>query len=435
MLKKVLANTSWLASEKVTTMGANLVVALVLARSLSPAGYGGLSYLLAIAALVGPLTSLGLNAIITRELINTPERQNLIMATASSFRLGGAAIGASICLLLAITGWGLSGSLDQWGMAVLALGNVFTAFHVIEFWFQAHVAAKSVARMRVTVIMFFSFAKISAALSGASLLLICALFALETAFIGLGFIYIYRKASGAIQWHELDMSYGWQLLRQGFWLVLSGIASVIYLKVDQVMLAQMVDREAVGIYAVAARMSEVWYFFATAIVISLFPALLGLRKTNIERYHQRLQQISDVLFTAAFLLAILISLVATPLISILFGKEYLPAAAILTIHIWASVFIYMRALVSKWLIAESLLAFSLVSHGVGALVNVAVNWYLIPLYGGVGAAWATVLSYLVASYLAFWFASSTRPIARVMTRSLYLPFTFGYRYWKRAQYA
>ncbi|MDP4536904.1 flippase [Alkalimonas collagenimarina] len=430
LLKKVLANTSWLASEKVITMAANLLVALLLARSLNPEGYGSLSYLLAIIALVGPLTSLGLNAIITRELVNQPERNDAIMATASGFRLLGAGVGTALCLILAVTGWGLSGAVDQWAMAMLALANLLTAFHVIEFWFQAHVAAKAVARMRVSVIVLFSIAKIIAALSGAGLLLICGLFALEMACIGIGFMLIYRRAQGAIQWNELDASYGLQLLKQGFWLVLSGIAAVIYLKVDQVMLAQMVNREAVGVYAVAARLSEVWYFFATAIAISLFPALLKLKQTNPDRYQQRLQQICDVLFVAALVLAIGITLIATPLVRILFGQDYLPAAAILTIHIWGSVFIYMRALVSKWLIAEHLLAFSLVSHGLGALINIAANWYLIPLYGGIGAAWATILSYLVASYIAFWFASSTRPIAKVMTRSLLLPFTLGYRYWR-----
>lgn len=430
MLIKVLTNTSWLASERILTMAASLLVALVLARSLNPAGYGSLSYLVAIVALFGPFTSLGLNAIITRELVNSPQRQHTIMATASGFRLAGAVFGTFICLLFALTGWGLVGPTDQWALAMLALANVFTAFQVIEYWFHSHVAAKAVAHMRLPIIIIFSLAKIVAALNGASLLFICSLFALETAFIGLGFILIYCRAGGPIKWRALDIKYGLRLLKQAFWLVLSGVAAVIYLKVDQVMLAQMISREAVGVYAVAARLSEVWYFFATAIAISLFPALLKLRQNNAQRYQQRLQQICDILFVVALLLAIGVSILATPIVNMLFGKEYQAAAAILTIHIWASVFIYMRALVSKWLIAESLLAFSLLSHGVGAIVNIIANWYLIPLYGGVGAAWATVLSYLVASYLAFWLAASTRPIALVMTNSLLLPFTLGYRYWR-----
>lgn len=430
LFKKVFANASWLASEKVISMAANLLVAMLLARSLSPFGYGSLSYLLAIISLLGPLSSLGFNAIITRELVNNPQNNDAIMATASGFRLFGSGIGTLLCLIFAFTGWGGAGSEDQWAMAMLALANLLTAFHVVEFWFHAHVAAKSVARMRVAVIIFFSIVKVVAALSGAGLLLICGLFAMEMACIGIGFILIYYQAQGCLKWREFDFSYGFQLLKQGFWLVLSGIAAVIYLKVDQVMLAQMVSREAVGIYAVAARLSEVWYFFATAITMSLFPNLLKLKQINTERYQMRLQQICDTLFVVALVLAVGISLIASPLVSILFGKDYIPAAAILSIHIWASIFVYMRALVSKWLLAEHLLKFSLLSHGLGALINIAANWYFIPLYGGIGAAWATLLSYLVASYIAFWFAASCRPIAKVMSFSILLPLTLGYRYWK-----
>jgi PST family polysaccharide transporter len=89
----------------------------------------------------------------------------------------------------------------------------------------------------------------------------------------------------------------------------------------------------------------------------------------------------------------------------------------------------MRALVSKWLIAEHLLKFSLISHGLGAVINITANYLLIPSFGGVGAAYATVLSYAVASYLTFWLHPSTIPIAKIMSRSLILPLTLGKRYW------
>jgi PST family polysaccharide transporter len=117
------------------------------------------------------------------------------------------------------------------------------------------------------------------------------------------------------------------------------------------------------------------------------------------------------------------------LIPILFGEAYSESASILTIHIWAGLFVVMWALVSKWLIAEHLLKFSLVSHGNASVINVAANYFLIPSFGGIGAAYATVLYYAFASYVTFWLHPSTIPIAKVMTRSFILPFTFGQRYW------
>ncbi|GIU01844.1 flippase [Shewanella algidipiscicola] len=431
-IKKALANTSWLVSEKVISMSANLLVSLALARSLGPEGFGSLSYLIALVALVAPLAALGLNAIITRELVNDPDNRDKIIASATFFRLIGALTGTLVCVLLAVNGWGVSSDVASHGLILLAIANIFYAFNVLEFWFQAQVAARQVVRMRLSVILIFASLKLVAVAMSASLLTIVAIFAAETLVLGIGFVVIYSFYASPIRVSSVDFSYGLGLLKQSYWLILSGIAAVIYLKVDQVMLENMVGTEAVGIYAVAARLSEVWYFFADAVVITLFPALLALKKKQLfDAYQVKLQQISDLLFVCAFIIAIAVSLVAKPAIVILFGQEYLQSAFILQLHIWAGLFIFMRALVSKWLLSEHLLAFSLLSHGLGAVINVIANLMLIPLYGAKGAAIATVFSYFIASYIAFWISPKTRDIARIMSRSLLLPFTLGHRYWPK----
>ncbi len=112
---------------------------------------------------------------------------------------------------------------------------------------------------------------------------------------------------------------------------------------------------------------------------------------------------------------------AAPLVSALFGAEYAAAAPVLALHIWAGVFIFMRALLSRWLVAEDLLRFSLVTHLAGAVINVVGNLILIPRHGPLGAAIATVVSYAVASWLALFASAATRPMAWKMARALLLP--------------
>lgn len=156
--------------------------------------------------------------------------------------------------------------------------------------------------------------------------------------------------------------------------------------------------KAVGVYSVAATMSEVWYFIPTAIVASLYPRLIELRKSDSGLYLKRLQQIFDVLFVVALIVAIAVNLFAPYIISLFFGEAYNDAAAILIIHIWAALFVFMRAALSKWILVEDLLVFSMITQGFGALVNVILNFYLIPFLGGQGAAIATLISYATASY-------------------------------------
>ncbi|TMS79721.1 flippase [Pseudoalteromonas sp. S554] len=430
-LKKIISNTSWLIGEKIIVMVANLLVTVVLARALGAEQYGLLNYLLAIVALIAPVTALGLNAIVTREIVNKPTDTNKIISTSLCLRFGCSLIVLSLFIGLILFSNIIQANEEKLGLILLCLGNIFTCFYVLDFWFQAHVKAKIVTKMKFIIVVSFSVIKVLIALFNPKLVYIVLAFSLEVALIGGGFLFIYIKAKkvDTFSFKDIDLTYGRKLLGQSYWLILSGIASIVYLKIDQLMLNHMIDSNAVGTYAVASRLSEVWYFFANALVITLFPALLKIRD-NSKYYLIKLQKICDILFVSALLLAILVTIFGPIFIVLLFGEEYSVSGRILQWHIWAAVFVFMRALASKWLIAESLLKYSLITHGVGAIINIIANYYLIPLYAGEGAAIATIISYFAASFLAFWFSKSTRLIAVVMLKSILLPFTFGKRYWK-----
>jgi len=414
-------NTFWLVGEKLLSMALVLLVSVFVARYLGVESFGLLNYLLAIIALLTPLSSLGLNAIVTRELVNRKHNQITIMSTVIAYRFIGGLI--AVALLVGALSFGLFTRLASiyWGVLLLSLTNVFVAFHVIDYWFQAKVQSKYVVKMRLLCIVVISVSKLSLVYLEAPFEAFIWLAGLESLIISLGFIGIYFIRKGIFQWRLVDWYYGLSLLKQSKWLILSGVASIIYLKIDQVMLTEMVSAKENGIYAVASRISEVWYFFPTALVASFFPALLKSKAQNPEQYQKKLQRLCDFLFFGALLIAIIISFISEPLIVLLYGSDYAAAGAILALHVWAGLFVFMRALLSKWLLAEELVFFSLVTHGVGAIINVVLNYYLIPLYQGQGAAIATVVSYAFASYLVLFFHSSTWPMAKVMTKSLFFP--------------
>ena len=215
-----------------------------------------------------------------------------------------------------------------------------------------------------------------------------------------------------------------KLLRQCWPLILSGLAAQIYLKIDQIMLGLIISDSAVGIYSVAVRFSEVWYFIPNIFVSSAFAVLLSYKSRDESMYYFKMQKLLDYLFLFALSIAILIMIIANPLIYFLYGQEYISAAPVLTVHIWASLFVFMRALLSKWLIAEELTFFSLVTHLTGAIVNISLNLVLIPKFGIMGAAIATLISYAFASYGALFFDRRTVVFARMMTISLLSPIRY-----------
>ena len=420
-LNVALTNTSWLVVEKMLTMALTLVVSVLIARALGPEQFGIVTYIVALFTLISPLSALGLNAIVTKELVIGKHSSVCVMSTVLFYRIVGGIVtlatvffAIKMNILTQLNGY-------EWAIFLLAIVNVFSAFHVIDFWFQAKVLSKYIALSRFIVVACFAFIKCALVFYGLTIDSFLYAIILEYLLICIAFFIVYYQKNGRFSIFKIDFLYGFKLLKKSFWLILSGVASVIYLKIDQIMLAEMVSTTETGIYAVASRLSEVWYFFATTLVASFFPSLLKLKQMDVNRYQKKLQQLNDVLFICSVLIAIFMYFFGELLIVTLFGEQYFAAGIILIIHIWASIFVYMRALLSKWLIVENLYRFSLLTHGIGAVVNVVLNIYFIPLWGGVGAAVATVISYACAGYLSLFLSSSTRPMAYIMTKSILLP--------------
>jgi O-antigen/teichoic acid export membrane protein len=210
------------------------------------------------------------------------------------------------------------------------------------------------------------------------------------------------------------------LLKRSLPLLLSSLASIIYLKIDQVMLGVMASQSAVGIYAAAARLSEAWYFLPVGIAGSLFPALIAARRNGNEgRFEMRFAALCNFLFLLAAGIAIVVSLLANQIIHFLYGAEFHQSASILRIHVWGGVFVFLGAALSKWLIIENCLFFSLWRHLLGALINVIMNLLLIPKYGGTGAAVATLFSYAIANIFSCFAFPRTRKVGMQLLGTFY----------------
>ena len=213
-----------------------------------------------------------------------------------------------------------------------------------------------------------------------------------------------------------------RLFGLGWPMILSSAFAVVYLKIDIVMLGQMVGEAEVGIYATAARISEMWYFVPVAISTAIFPSLIQSRiKLGREVYLARTQRLYDFFVWVSLAIAVAVAFSADFIVVLLFGEQYARAGGILAIHVWAGVFIFLREALGRWFITENLLSFAFISNGLGALVNVILNFMLIPRYGATGAAVATVVSYASAGYFACFIHPRTREAAWMMSRALAVP--------------
>ena len=182
----------------------------------------------------------------------------------------------------------------------------------------------------------------------------------------------------------------------------------------------MLGDAEVGVYAAAVRISEVWYFIPTAIVSSVAPTLITARKTDTALYRRRMQQLLGMMALLGYGVAIAVTLFSRPMIGLFYGVEYADAGPTLAVHIWAGLFVCLGVAQSAWLLNEGHTRVGLVNTIVGALVNVGLNFLLIPQFGAIGAAIATLVSYSVAVFALCFFYAPTRPIGLMIFRALAL---------------
>ena len=413
-------NAGWLIGERLLSGLLAVTVTAAVARHLGPAGFGVLSFALSLVLLFATFWTLGLSGLVVRELVRDPARQPELLGTMLGLRVLGGVVAVVAALgLTVVLG---TDAQTRLAVAILAIGVLtLYAFDGIDFWLQAQVRSRHAVIARSAALGIASAVNIGLIVVDAPLLTFVVAAALEYALAGIGLLLVYVRLGGRPRSWTFSTTLTRGLLAASWPLILSGIANAINLRVDQLMLGTMIGPEAVGTYAAAARLSEVWYFVPTAIAASVFPAMVRAHAGDRASFDGWMGRLYDLMVALALPIAFGVSVLSAPLIFLLYGSRYAESAPILAIHVWAGPFVFLGAALSRWLIAEDRLRFSLVRHGSGAVVNVGLNLLLIPMLGGVGAAISTLVSYAVASFGACFLYPPLWGQARAMVRALLLP--------------
>lgn len=422
--KKYILNILWIFGDKGASLSITFLTTVVVARYLGPSDYGTLAYAISLGTLFAVAGHMGLSGLVVRELVRHPDRSEETLGTCLSLKFIGMLAGFLLLLIYAtITEWEDTTKLAM--ILIIGSAMLFNCFDVIDYWFQSKVKARYITISRVAGIASASIFKILLCFTGVSLLYFSIGNLIQSAVIAALFITIYKATTAhSITTWKFNKERAKKLLSEG-WLIYAGsIFAVVNLKADQIMLEAISGSNDVGIYAVAAQLSEAIYFIPIAIVGTLFPKLISIHQ-NKKEFEANLQRLFDLLFTIAILIAAIFTFAAPLIISFFFGAAYSESSGILQIHIWACIFIFLRAAFSKWIIIEGALIFSLVTQGLGALANIVSNLYLIPKFGGEGAAYATLFSYAASSYISLALYKKTRPIFFMMTKAYLSPLRYA----------
>ncbi|MEO7336462.1 MAG: flippase [Caldimonas sp.] len=405
--RAVLTNSAWLIADRIVRMGLGLLVTVWLARQFGPELFGVWNYAMAIALLFGVVATLGLDGVVVRELLRDKANAGAIMGTALALRAGAAvlALGGAVLVML----WTRpSQPLVVLLVALNAAVLVFQSAQVIEYHFQARMKSKPAVVAANAAFLVSTVCRVILLFLGASIEWFGAFLVFEAA-LGAALLYVvYRADVEDRQVWRVDLRMARRLLAESWPLILSGLAVIVYMRMDQVMLSSMVGDAAVGQFSAALRIAEVWYFIPMAIMTAAFPAMIQKRADGPQAFEAYVQRLYDMMAWLGLLVAASVTALAPSVVPLIYGPAYVEAATVLSIQIWAGVAVSMSFVHSKWLLSEGLQKYGLVYTLVGACVNISLNLVLIPRHGAVGAAWATLITQFAPLLIQLFFPKARR---------------------------
>lgn len=408
-------NLFWLLAERVVRLTLGLLVYGYFYRYLGPEELGNYNFALSVVTIMLPIVTLGISDLIVRELVVRPDDRHKILGSAAILRFVLAIIALSISTFVIL-------SLDRMELLPLvlafSLGYLFRTSEVIEFNFNSKLQPKRPAKSRSIAYLVVILLIALAVYKEASPLAFALLYSFEFFLGGMFVLVSYLKdQTGERKRWKVDTQEIKNFWVKGLPYFLAASATSVYMKIDQLMVYQLLSEADLGYYSSAVKISETWNFVPLAVMTVLFPSIVRMYSSNKEKYESRLQLAYDVLMWGGIVISLIITIFSKDLINLLYGDLFAPAAQTLSIHIWSMVAIFVGAVVSQQLITEDNQIITLYRTIIGAIANVILNILLIPRMGIVGAAVATVISYSMVTIFANIFFKNSRQIFIMIARS------------------
>ncbi|WP_068447155.1 flippase [Polaribacter atrinae] len=390
---KYLNNTLWLFMSKILGFFSAIFVGAWVARYLGPETFGLLAYSNSLVALFLPIGMIGLNDIAVKEFVNAKNNVEIgkILGTAFLMKLFFGLVSFLILILFVF--------LNKDFLEIRFLILIFSSFlilqslEVFDFYFQSQVKSKFVVYSRIIAVSISCILKIVLIELNATVAYFAIVIVLEF-FITHLFTFLYfNKSKIKVSIFDFDKNYVLSLLKKSWPLFLSGMMYIVYTKIDQIMVKDILGAKDAGLYAVSISLSEVWYFIPNIIAVSFFPAILFYKTKDKKIYYKRITNLYSLLFWLAVFLSLFITFFGEWIIEKLYGNSYLQSYKILSIYIWSNIFFFFTTISSKWLVAEGFYMHSFYRNILGAILNIILNIILIHKFGLTGAALSTLISY------------------------------------------
>ena len=414
---KEFKNAGWLICGKVIQMLISFIISIFTTRYLGPSNFGIINYANAYVAFFTSLCTLGINSVIIKDFVDYPDEQGKTIGTTLGLR----AISSFLSAIMIVSIVSIADRGETETIIVAALCSISLIFQVVDtinYWFQSKYLSKVSAVATLIAYIMISVYKIILLILGKNILWFAASGAMDYLFIAAVLMTAYKKYNGP------RLSFSWKkgkdLLGKSYHYILSGMMVAIYGYTDKLMLKQMLDETSVGYYSLATAISGMWVFVLSAIIDSMYPTIVNSHKIDHKLFERKNRQLYAIVIYASFFVSVLFMFFGKFAIHILYGDAYLPAAEPLKIVTWYTAFSYLGVARNAWIVCENNQKYLKYMYFCAAAINVVLNYFMIPLLGSSGAAYASLITQICTSLILPCFFKEMRPNAKLMMQAFLL---------------
>ena len=390
--KRVIANMSWLMGGKIVNMILSFFVSLATARYLGPSNFGSINYVAAYVSFFSSIASLGLSVIVIKEVSSGEEDDNKVIWTGILMRF----LTAVASTIAVVAFFAIAKRNDPLLVPIAALESIAilaSAFDTFMYWFQGKLLGKYVSIAGVIAYLAMSLYRLYLLANGADILWFAFATSVDTLVLALVLFIFYVKENGFRP--VISLPLGKKLLKQSYHYLISGLIAILYSKIDQIMLGDMLDKASVGLYSAALTIAGLWGMIPSAFIQSVSPILYKNAQTDRGMFLKRLKQSYAGIWFLNVCWSLAISLFSYWVVLLLYGAEYMGARKALIIVVWYSGISSLGSLTQVYLATENKNKYINYFALVGLVTDVVLNALLIPHFGITGAAVATLATYCV----------------------------------------
>lgn len=390
-------NVIWSLMGKVITLLGNLFVGIIIARYLGAEKYGLMNYVISYVTLFQIIASFGLDNIEIREEAKADVKPEVVIGTAFRIRIIFTIITVFVTIVTSCIFEADSETIIL--VAVYTFSIVAKSMDVIRNRFTSLVQNEYVVKSEISRTVIGVCIKLILLWLKADIVIFVAAMAFDFVLLAAGYLVSYKSQIGKISQWKYDSKYAKYLLKEAFPLLLTSAAVFVYQRIDQVMIGNLVDKEAVGYFATASRFVEILMFFPQILTHTISPILIRIRKDDVNAYQNKAKMFMNITLWGMMILAIVLSISAYWIIMLTFGDKYIQAVPILAVLSFKVVAFALSTTAGSILVLEGLQKWSIIRDLFGCIVCVLLNFIFLPKYGAIAAAYIAIASLICAGYI------------------------------------